>query len=275
MSPDASLSTLVFLIQSRPPVSCKTELRVPCTLYNVYRTVSTAQCTVYAVHCKLCSVQCTLYTVHSTLNSVQCILYNMPDILGVSDSVQTGCLLQDRDNHSSQRKKVHYNALQCILHCSLYSVFHHIWCVLRSQATESTLTYSLSLFYYICVSKGLRSVIRCSLVVVGGVLANSCVKGKYLETCMNCVWNCVTPLINPLEVQLKKKNQKTYSSLIWNAKLVPKVTFERYWGEEKPIWKIRGLTTVFRCLSPFEIETHISLEWSAWADFSWKTFKNK
>ena len=145
MSPDASLSTLVFLIQSRPPVSCKTELRVPCTLYNVYRTVSTAQCTVYAVHCKLCSVQCTLYTVHSTLNSVQCILYNMPDILGVSDSVQTGCLLQDRDNHSSQRKK---GTLQCIamnftpLHGdrSLYSVFHHIWCVLRSQIPESTLT---------------------------------------------------------------------------------------------------------------------------------------
>ena len=33
--------------------------------------------------------------------------------------------------------------------------------------------------------------------------------------------------------------------------------------------------TVFRCLSPFEIETHISFETSVQADFSWNTFKNK
>ena len=32
--------------------------------------------------------------------------------------------------------------------------------------------------------------------------------------------------------------------------------------------------TVFRCLSSFEIKTHISLKWSVWADLSCKTFEN-
>ena len=31
---------------------------------------------------------------------------------------------------------------------------------------------------------------------------------------------------------------------------------------------------VFRCLSPFTFETHISLEKSVWANFSWNIFKN-
>ena len=38
--------------------------------------------------------------------------------------------------------------------------------------------------------------------------------------------------------------------------------------------KKESLTTVFRCLSPFEMETHIPLEKSVWADFSCETFKN-
>ena len=46
------------------------------------------------------------------------------------------------------------------------------------------------------------------------------------------------------------KKKKVYSSLIWNAKLVPKVTFERYQGDKSRIWKIRGLTfTILRKLS--------------------------
>ena len=62
------------------------------------------------------------------------------------------------------------------------------------------------------------------------------------ESCRNCLWNCVMPLFTPLEVQFSKIFVlKIYSSLIWNAKLVLKVTFERYRGEESRIWKIRGL----------------------------------
>ena len=48
----------------------------------------------------------------------------------------------------------------------------------------------------------------------------------------------------PLEVQNSKLNiSKIYSSLTWNARLIPKVTFERYWGEESRIFLIRGLTS--------------------------------
>ena len=67
---------------------------------------------------------------------------------------------------------------------------------------------------------------------------------KCPETCVNCLWDCVTPIFTPLEVQFSKHIffSKTYSSLIWNAKPVPKVTFERYQGEESRIWKIRRLT---------------------------------
>ena len=41
---------------------------------------------------------------------------------------------------------------------------------------------------------------------------------------------------------IKKIKSKTYSFLILNAKLVPKVTVERYWGKESRNWKIRSLT---------------------------------
>ena len=69
-----------------------------------------------------------------------------------------------------------------------------------------------------------------------------CKARKCLETCVNCAWNCATPLFTPTEVKLKKNIfLKTYSSLIWNAKIVPKVKFERYQEEESLIWKIRGL----------------------------------
>ena len=45
--------------------------------------------------------------------------------------------------------------------------------------------------------------------------------------------------------------KKTYSSLIWNAKHVAKVTFERCWGEESLIWKIKGLTNYIFVKSEF------------------------
>ena len=35
-----------------------------------------------------------------------------------------------------------------------------------------------------------------------------CKAKKCLETCMNCVWNCVMPLLNPLEVKFSKKKVK-------------------------------------------------------------------
>ena len=62
-----------------------------------------------------------------------------------------------------------------------------------------------------------------------------------LDICVNCAWNCVTPLFTPLEVQFSKNLfSKTYSSLIWNARLTPKVTFVPYWWEESGIFLIRG-----------------------------------
>ena len=63
-----------------------------------------------------------------------------------------------------------------------------------------------------------------------------------LETCVKCVCNCLTLLFPPpLWIQFKKS--KSYSSLIWNARLAPKVTFKRYWWEESWIFLIRGLTS--------------------------------
>ena len=39
-----------------------------------------------------------------------------------------------------------------------------------------------------------------------------------LETCVNCVWNCVTPLFTPLRLNFQKIFfSKTYCSLILNA----------------------------------------------------------
>ena len=38
----------------------------------------------------------------------------------------------------------------------------------------------------------------------------------------------------------KKISSKTYSSLIWKARLAQKVTFESYWWEESGIFLIRG-----------------------------------
>ena len=77
-------------------------------------------------------------------------------------------------------------------------------------------------------------------------------KKNCLETCVNCVWNCVTPLFTPLEVQFSKIffSSKTHFSLIWNARLVPKVKFERYWWEEPWIFLIRALqVTILRKVS--------------------------
>ena len=59
---------------------------------------------------------------------------------------------------------------------------------------------------------------------------------------VNCVWNCVMPLFTPLRSSFQKIFfSKTYSSLIWNARLALKVTFEPYWWEESGIFLIRGL----------------------------------
>ena len=70
------------------------------------------------------------------------------------------------------------------------------------------------------------------------------------------MWNCVTPLFTPLEVQFSKNISfsKTYSSLIWNARLAPKVTFDPYRWKESGIflsgtWKVTILRKVRRCLA--------------------------
>ena len=54
-----------------------------------------------------------------------------------------------------------------------------------------------------------------------------------LETCVNSVWNCKTSLFTPLRSNFWKLFfSKMQISLIWNARLAPKVTFERYQWEE-------------------------------------------
>ena len=46
----------------------------------------------------------------------------------------------------------------------------------------------------------------------------------------------------------------------------------------KPIYRfsfVKIFKTVFRCLSPFKIGTHTSLEQSVWADLSWNPFRQR
>ena len=50
-----------------------------------------------------------------------------------------------------------------------------------------------------------------------------------------------TTIYPPWGLIFKKKISTTYSSLIWNARLAPKVTLEPYRWEESGIFLIRGL----------------------------------
>ena len=68
-----------------------------------------------------------------------------------------------------------------------------------------------------------------------------------LEICVNCAWNCVTPLFTPLEVQFSKK-KKFKNVLLPHLKC--SVTFESYRWEESWIFLIRGLKiTILRKVS--------------------------
>ena len=51
--------------------------------------------------------------------------------------------------------------------------------------------------------------------------------------------------------------------------------FDTFQGTVELTHYSEEVTTVFRCLSRFKIETNIYLEWSVWADLSCKTFENE
>ena len=62
---------------------------------------------------------------------------------------------------------------------------------------------------------------------------------KCLETSVNCMWNCVTPIFTPLEVQFSE--EFFFFKNIHLPHMKYETCSERYWGEESRIWKIRGL----------------------------------